>query len=206
MLNALYAMAIWPSATKGRDRIPVGRALGVLPGFEAALDCRVRARIIDRHEGRRLLDVRIVLEMIRMRPKTRTGRSATAPRPIFPETSRLPSWSRVGEVPTTIGQGDGEEIIVELSLAYRIPSFACNKEGILKGALAGNVGDFYRIGKMSGEKAAHILKGSLPTWLRTESPRDDYIVVNADTARKLGITIPDDIMRKAQEVVANGTP
>lgn len=106
----------------------------------------------------------------------------------------------------TLTHAGGEEIIVELSLAYRKPSFACNKEGILKGALAGNVGDFYRIGKISGEKAALILKGSLPTWLRTESPRDDYIIVNADTARKLGITIPDDIMRKAQEVVASGTP
>ena len=106
----------------------------------------------------------------------------------------------------TLTHAGGEEIIVEISLAYRKPSFACNKEGILNGALAGNVGDFYRIGKISGEKAALILKGSLPTWLRTESPRDDYIIVNADTARKLGITIPDDIMRMAQEVVANGTP
>lgn len=106
----------------------------------------------------------------------------------------------------TLTHRGGDKIIVELSLAYGIPSFACNKAGILKGALAGNVADFFSIGKLSGEKAAQILKGSKPAWLRTESPRDDYIIVNKDTAGKLGITIPEDIMRKAQEVVDGAKP
>ncbi len=49
-----------------------------MPGLEAALDRRARPRMIDRHEGRRLFDLRIVLEITRMRPKTRIGRSTAA--------------------------------------------------------------------------------------------------------------------------------
>lgn len=105
----------------------------------------------------------------------------------------------------TLTHAGGEEIIIELSLAYGKPAFACNKEGILKGALAGNIGDFRKIGKISGEKAYHILRGSQPTWLETESPRDDYFIVNTDTAKRLGISIPVDVMKEAQEIVGNGT-
>ena len=105
----------------------------------------------------------------------------------------------------TLTHAGGEEIIIELSLAYGKPAFACNKEGILKGALAGNIGDFHKIGNISGEKAYHILRGSQPSWLETESPRDDYIIVNTDTAKRLGISIPVDVMKEAQEIVGNGT-
>jgi len=102
----------------------------------------------------------------------------------------------------TLTHAGGEEIINEFSLKYKKPNFACNKEGVLKGALVGNVGDFNAIGKISGEKAALILQGSEPTWLQTESPREDYIVVNQKTANELGITLPERILRKAKEVIS----
>jgi putative ABC transport system substrate-binding protein len=101
----------------------------------------------------------------------------------------------------TLTHAGGEEIIVEFSKAYGKPSFACNKEGVLKGHLIGNVGDFYSIGKISGEKAAYILKGAKPTWLETESPRGDYIVINLATARVLDIEVPQDLMRSAKEII-----
>jgi len=41
----------------------------------------------------------------------------------------------------------GEELIVEFSKKYKKPSFACNKEGTIRGHLMGNIADFYIIGK-----------------------------------------------------------
>ena len=73
---------------------------------------------------------------------------------------------------------------------------------MLQGALVGNVADFYSVGRMSGEKAALILKGADPTWLGTESPREDYIMVNTKTAEKLGIPVPRDLLNLAKEVIA----
>lgn len=101
----------------------------------------------------------------------------------------------------TLTHAGGEKIIVEFSKKYKKPTFACNKEGILKGHLVGNVGDFRAIGKISGEKAALILKGSKPAWLKTESPRENYIVLNLKTADELGLTFPQDVLSRAKEII-----
>ena len=101
----------------------------------------------------------------------------------------------------TLTHAGGEEIINEFAKRYKKPNFACNRLGVLKGALVGNVGDFKVIGKISGEKAALILHGSEPTWLQTESPREDYIIINQKTADELGITISQQLIRKAKEVI-----
>lgn len=101
----------------------------------------------------------------------------------------------------TLTHAGGEEIINEISIKHKKPNFACNKEGTIKGALMGNVGDFKVLGKIAGEKAALILKGAEPTWLKTESPREDYIILNQKTADAIGVTIPPALMKMAKEVI-----
>jgi len=95
----------------------------------------------------------------------------------------------------------GEETIIELAKQYKKPSFACNKEGILLGHLMGNVADFYVIGKISGRQAALILGGARPSSLLTESPAEDYLILNTKTAAEIGIEIPQYILDDAEEIV-----
>ena len=61
---------------------------------------------------------------------------------------------------------------------HKKPSFTCNKDGVLKGALIGNVADFYTIGRMSGNKAGLIFKGANSSSLLTESPGENYVCFN----------------------------
>lgn len=96
----------------------------------------------------------------------------------------------------------GEEIIVELSKKYGKPCFACNKEGTLRGSLMGNIADFYAIGKLSGIKAGLILNGANPSSLLTESPVEDYVIINTKTAKEIGIEIPQYVLDEAQEIVS----
>jgi len=95
----------------------------------------------------------------------------------------------------------GEEIIIELAKQYKKPSFACNKEGTLRGHLMGNVADFYAIGKISGRQAALILGGAKPSSLLTESPAENYLILNTRTAAKIGIEIPQYIVDDAEEII-----
>ncbi len=104
---------------------------------------------------------------------------------------------------TLVHSAGGEEIIVGLAKKHKKPSFACNKQGVLKGHLVGNVGDFGAIARISGEKAAMILKGADPAWLKTESPRDNYIILNQNTASLMGLTVPADIQKSAKEIVGH---
>jgi putative ABC transport system substrate-binding protein len=95
----------------------------------------------------------------------------------------------------------GDEIAIEISKKYKKPCFACLKGSIAKGALVGNVADFHAIGKLSGIKAGLILKGADPSSLLTESPAEDYVIINTKTAKELGIKIPQYVLDDAQEIV-----
>ncbi len=95
----------------------------------------------------------------------------------------------------------GAELIVEFSKKYKKPSFACNKEGTIRGHLIGNVADFYVIGKISGRQAALILQGAKPSSLLTESPAEDYLILNTKTASEIGIDIPQYVLDDAEEIV-----
>ena len=63
------------------------------------------------------------------------------------------------------------------------------------------VSDFYALGRASGEKASLILKGAEPKWLRTESPREYYTIVNLNVARQLGYRVPPDVLRESSETI-----
>ena len=67
--------------------------------------------------------------------------------------------------------------------------------------------DYYKIGKATGKLIGRILKGekpeSMPTIFMTD-PSDVDLLINLDVAKRLGITIPDDIVKKASRVVKDG--
>lgn len=95
----------------------------------------------------------------------------------------------------------GEEVIIKLAKEHKKPSFACNKEGTLRGHLMGNVADFHVIGKISGRQASLILGGANPSSLLTESPAEDYLIINTKTAAEIGIEIPQYVLDDAEEIV-----
>lgn len=95
----------------------------------------------------------------------------------------------------------GEEVVIEISKKHKKPNFAGLKGSVVKGALMGNIADFYIIGKISGRQAALILGGAKPSSLLTESPGEDYLVVNTKTAAEIGITIPQYVLDDAEEII-----
>lgn len=95
----------------------------------------------------------------------------------------------------------GEEVVIEISKKHKKPNFAGLEGSILKGALMGNIADFYIIGKISGRQAALILGGAKPSSLLTESPGEDYLVINTKTAAEIGITIPQYVLDDAEEII-----
>lgn len=101
----------------------------------------------------------------------------------------------------TLLQSGGEEIVIAYSFKFKKPAFSCNLDGVHKGALAGHVADWYKIGSQAGEKAALILQGAKATWLLTESPNDYHIVINQKTATSLGIEISTELLQTAKEIV-----
>jgi len=96
----------------------------------------------------------------------------------------------------------GEEVVIEISKKYKKPNFACLKGSVVKGALIGNVADFFNIGKISGRQASLILQGAKPSSLLTESPGEDYLIINTKAASEIGINIPQYILEDAEEIIS----
>ena len=61
--------------------------------------------------------------------------------------------------------------------------------------------DFEDIFRRAGHYVARILKGEKPALMPIEEPRQFRLIVNAGVAKKLGLTIPQTVLLRADEVI-----
>lgn len=83
----------------------------------------------------------------------------------------------------------------------KIPTFSCDKNNVEQGILLGYVTDGYQVGKMAANKIAWILKGAETYWLHTDAPEKGFLIINLNTARVLGISVPEDILKQANQLI-----
>ncbi len=92
----------------------------------------------------------------------------------------------------TLMQSGGEQALIELSLAHKIPILSANKKGIEQGATFGVVADFYLLGHMAGEMAANILLNKLlPESLESKLQEPPTYLFNKKSMQQLAITLPN---------------
>ena len=91
--------------------------------------------------------------------------------------------------------------IAELALKYRMPSMFGNRANVEAGGLMSygrRLTDNYRRAAIYVDK---ILKGAKPSDLPVEQPMSFEFVVNLKTAKALGLTIPQSVRLRADEVI-----
>ena len=91
--------------------------------------------------------------------------------------------------------------IAELALQYRMPSMFGNRVNVEAGGLMSygqNIADSYQ---RSATYVDKIFKGAKPGDLPVEQPVTLELVVNLKTAKALGLTIPQTILLRADEVI-----
>jgi putative ABC transport system substrate-binding protein len=98
--------------------------------------------------------------------------------------------------------------ISEVAMDKKIPIMSADPSSAETiGVLAAWGFDYYKIGRATGKMIDEILKGkkpgSIPTRFMTE-PSDIDLLINLDVAAKLGIVIPQDIIKKAGKIVKDG--
>jgi putative ABC transport system substrate-binding protein len=92
-------------------------------------------------------------------------------------------------------------IIIKLAAKARLPAIFAQRPVVEEGGLISygpNWGDLYR---RSAGYVDKILRGAKPSDLPVEQPTKYELVVNLKTARSLGITIPESILLRADEVI-----
>jgi putative tryptophan/tyrosine transport system substrate-binding protein len=97
--------------------------------------------------------------------------------------------------------GTNPKAIAELALKYRLPAITLFPEFAQMGGLMAygtNLIDlFYQAGVLVGK----VLDGATPADLPVERPTRFRLVVNLQTAKALGLTMPTSLLLRADEVI-----
>ena len=94
-----------------------------------------------------------------------------------------------------------EELIIDAARAKRVPAMVSYKVNVAKGALASYGESYYALGRLSAKQVHRILLGANPGDLPVEQLDRLYFVINLKTAKSLGLTIPQTLLLRADQVI-----
>jgi len=93
------------------------------------------------------------------------------------------------------------EFVIETARAKRLPTMAYNTENAAKGALAAFGVSYYAMGQLAARHVQRILLGADPGNLPIEQIDRLHFVINLKTAKALGLTIPQSVLVRADEII-----
>ena len=99
---------------------------------------------------------------------------------------------------TNIGQG---RRIAELAVKNRLPTVADSKDFIDAGGLLSYGPDRLALWSRAATFVDKILKGAKPADLPVEQPTKFELVINLKTAKQIGVTIPPNVLARADRVI-----
>lgn len=113
--------------------------------------------------------------------------------------------SALGEIdvlytPTDNTVASAYSLVGKLCLDANKPIIGAEEAVVMKGGLATIGIDYYKLGKEAGYKAAEVLDGKKPSDVEITTLSEMAFTINDDVAKKLNITIPEDINKDAKKV------
>jgi putative ABC transport system substrate-binding protein len=93
------------------------------------------------------------------------------------------------------------ELIIDAARAKRLPTMFADTESVAKGALASYGVSRYEFGRLSAKHVQRVLLGADPGNLPVEQVDRLHFVINLKTAKALGLTIPQSVLTRADEVI-----
>jgi len=117
----------------------------------------------------------------------------------FTEIRRAPAQAvTVLSDPVTVGR---RAEITELAARYRVPAIYALREWVEDGGLVSYATSLNEQWRRAARYVDKVLKGAKPADLPVEQPSKFELVINLKTAKALGLTIPQSILVRADEVI-----
>lgn len=91
-------------------------------------------------------------------------------------------------------------LITSQAFKKNIPVIGSEKGQVEGGALATNGIDYYKLGFQTGLMAVDVINGKEPKDMAITTLEEMQMVVNTDAAKKLNISIPEEISSKAEKI------
>jgi putative tryptophan/tyrosine transport system substrate-binding protein len=113
---------------------------------------------------------------------------------------------RAGEADALLSGGDSMVIsqtalVIDIARAKKLPTMFTELESVARGGLASYGVSYYAMGRLSAKYVQRVLLGANPGDLPVEQVDRLYFVINLKTAKALGLTIPQSLLLRADEVI-----
>ena len=172
-----------------KDAVPKLARVGLLRPLEASI-----LRDLQLKELRPAAEaLKLKLEEIEIQPDAKGLESAF-------QTAKQ---KQVGAIMTTAARSFFAERkrIVELAAKYRLPAIYFQKEFVEAGGLMSYGADFDDLFRESAHYVDKILKGAKPADLPVQQATKFEFVINLKAAKHIGLTIPPDVLARANRVI-----
>ena len=93
------------------------------------------------------------------------------------------------------------ELLIDKAKTMKLPTMVQERGSVAKGALAAYGESLYNIGRFTAKHVQRVLLGADPGDLPIEQVDMVHFVINLKTAKALGITIPQSVLGRADEVI-----
>lgn len=92
-------------------------------------------------------------------------------------------------------------IIVAVAAEARLPAIYVNREHVEAGGLIAYAVDFVEVYSRAAGYVGQILKGASPAEMPFQQPTKFELLINLKTAKALGLTLPPELLARADEVL-----
>ena len=93
------------------------------------------------------------------------------------------------------------KLIIDTAITKRLPTSFARQSFVLNGGFSSYSVSFHEVGRLSAKYVQRILSGVKPKDLPVEGVDKIELVVNLKTAKQIGLTIPPNVLARADKVV-----
>ena len=108
-------------------------------------------------------------------------------------------------VPTDNTVVSAFEAVIKVATEAKIPVISADTDSVKRGAIAAQGFNYYDLGRQTGKMVVAILKGKKAGEIKPEGVSKTELYVNPESAKKMGVTLSDELIKSAKEVVKTMT-
>jgi len=93
------------------------------------------------------------------------------------------------------------QLVIDMAMSKKLPTMFAEQNLVTMGGLASYGQNFHETGRLSAKYVQKIMTGTPPGDLRVEIVDKFELVINLKTAKQIGLTIPPNVLARADKVI-----